>query len=66
MWLPYLPVSVAVVAFAVRFWPPERGDALIFAAGMVLSVAVLLRHLLVLDRNDACSMQWPTPRCGTR
>ena len=51
MWLPYLPVSVAVVAFAVRFWPPERGDALIFAAGMVLSVAVLLRQLLVLDRK---------------
>ncbi len=51
MWLPYLPVSVAVVAFAVRFWPPERGDAFIFAAGMVLSVAVLLRQLLVLDRK---------------
>jgi diguanylate cyclase (GGDEF)-like protein len=51
MWLPYLPVSVALVAFAVRFWPPERGDALMFAAGMVLSVAVLLRQLLVLDRK---------------
>src|ERR1700744_486819 len=51
MWLPYLPVSVALVAFAVRFWPRERGDAFIFAAGMVLSVAVLLRQLLVLDRK---------------
>ena len=51
MWLPYLPVSVALVAFAVRFWPPERGDAFIFAAGMVLSVAVLARQLLVLDRK---------------
>jgi diguanylate cyclase (GGDEF)-like protein len=51
MWLPYLPVSVAVVAFAVRFWPPERGDAFIFAAGMVLSVVVLLRQLLALDRK---------------
>jgi diguanylate cyclase len=51
MWLPYLPVSVAVVAFAVHFWPPERGDAFIFAAGMVLSVAVLVRQLLVLDRK---------------
>jgi diguanylate cyclase len=51
MWLPYLPVSVALVAFAVRFWPPERGDAFIFAAGMVLSVAVLVRQLLVLDRK---------------
>jgi diguanylate cyclase len=52
MWLPYLPVSVALVAFAVRFWPRERGDASIFAAGMVLSVAVLLRQLLVLDRKQ--------------
>jgi diguanylate cyclase len=51
MWLPYLPVSVAIVAFAVRFWPPERGDAFVFAAGMVLSVAVLVRQLLVLDRK---------------
>jgi diguanylate cyclase (GGDEF)-like protein len=52
MWLPYLPVSVALVAFAVRFWPRERGDASIFAAGMVLSVAVLVRQLLVLDRKQ--------------
>ena len=51
MWLPYLPVSVALVAFAVHFWPRERGDAVIFAAGMVLSVAVLVRQLLVLDRQ---------------
>jgi diguanylate cyclase (GGDEF)-like protein len=51
MWLPYLPVPVAIVAFAVRFWPAERGDAFIFAAGMVLSVAVLVRQLLVLDRR---------------
>ncbi len=51
IWLPYLPVSVAIVAFAVRFWPSKGGDALIFAAGMVLSVAVLLRQLLVLDRQ---------------
>ena len=51
MWLPYLPVSVALVAFAVRFWPSQRGDAFIFAAGMVISVAVLVRQLLVLDRR---------------
>src|SRR3984957_20602617 len=51
MWLPYLPVSVALIAFAVRFWPSERGDATIFAAGMVISVAVLVRQLLVLDRK---------------
>jgi diguanylate cyclase len=51
MWLPYLPVSVALVAFAVRFWPPGRGDAIIFAAGMVIAVAVLVRQLLALNRK---------------
>ena len=51
LWLPYLPVSVSLVAFAVRFWPSKRGDAVIFAAGMVIAVAVLLRQLLVLDRQ---------------
>ncbi|MGA8329550.1 MAG: GGDEF domain-containing protein [Mycobacterium sp.] len=51
LWLPYLPVSVAIIAFAVHFWPPERSDAFIFAAAMVLSVAVLVRQLLVLDRT---------------
>jgi diguanylate cyclase len=52
MWLPYLPVSVSLVAFGVRFWPPDRGDAFIFAAAMVISIAVLLRQLLVLDRKQ--------------
>jgi diguanylate cyclase (GGDEF)-like protein len=52
MWLPYLPVSVALGLFAVRFWPSERGDAFIFAAGMVLSVAVLTRQLLIMDRKQ--------------
>jgi len=66
MWLPYLPVSVAVVAFAVRFWPPERGDAFIFAAGMVLSVAVLLRQLLVLDRKRRLLDAVAAPPCGIR
>src|SRR6202012_3911222 len=27
MWLPYLPVSIAIVAFAVHFWPTDVGDA---------------------------------------
>ncbi|BBX44672.1 hypothetical protein GCM10009641_56510 [Mycobacterium cookii] len=51
MWLPYLPVSVALAIFAVRFWPRDRGNAFVFAAGMFLSVVVLLRQLLVLDRR---------------
>jgi diguanylate cyclase (GGDEF)-like protein len=51
MWLPYLPVALAIVAFALRFWPAQRGDAFIFAAGMVLSVAVLVRQLIVLYRR---------------
>jgi diguanylate cyclase (GGDEF)-like protein len=51
IWLPYLPVSVALIAFAVHFWPADAGDALIFGAGVFLAVAVLLRQLMVLDRR---------------
>lgn len=51
MWLPYLPLSVAIVAGAVHFWPADRDNELIFSAGVVLVNAVLLRHLLALDRK---------------
>jgi diguanylate cyclase (GGDEF)-like protein len=51
MWLPYLPLSVAVVVGAVHFWPADRNDAFIFSAGVVLVSAVLMRHLLALDRK---------------
>ena len=51
MWLPYLPVSAAIVVGAVHFWPADRGDAFLFSAGVVLVSAVLLRHLLALDRK---------------
>jgi diguanylate cyclase (GGDEF)-like protein len=51
MWLPYLPLSVAVVIGAVHFWPADRNNAFIFSAGVVLVSAVLVRHLLALDRK---------------
>lgn len=51
MWVPYLPVSAAIVVFAVHFWPADRVDAFLFSTGMVLSVAILVRHLLALDRK---------------
>jgi len=51
MWLPYLPLSVAVVVAAVHFWPADRGDAFVFSAGLVLIATVLMRHLLALDRK---------------
>ena len=51
MWLPYLPLTVAMVVGAVHFWPPDRGDEFIFSAGVVLVNAVLARHLLALDRK---------------
>jgi diguanylate cyclase (GGDEF)-like protein len=51
MLLPYLPLSVAVVAGGVRFWPVGRGDMFVFSAGLVLVTTMLIRHLLTLDRK---------------
>lgn len=51
IWLPYLPFSFAVTVGAVHFWPADRGDAFIYSAGLVLVAAVLIRHLLALDRK---------------
>jgi diguanylate cyclase (GGDEF)-like protein len=51
MWLPYLPVSAAVVIGGVRLWPANRGDDVVFSAGMVLVFAALMRHMLALDRK---------------
>jgi diguanylate cyclase (GGDEF)-like protein len=49
--LPYLPLSVALAAGGVRFWPADRGDDFVFSAGLVLVTAALIRHLLTLDRK---------------
>ncbi len=51
MLLPYLPLSVALVAGGVRLWPTDRGDDFVFSAGLVLVTAALIRHLLTLDRK---------------
>jgi diguanylate cyclase len=52
MWLPYLPLSVAVIIGGVRLWPADRGDDFVFSAGLVLITAALIRHLLLIDRRQ--------------
>jgi diguanylate cyclase (GGDEF)-like protein len=51
LWLPYLPVSLAIVVSAVHFWPVYPGEAFIFAMCVAMIVITLIRHLLVLDRK---------------
>jgi diguanylate cyclase (GGDEF)-like protein len=52
IWLPYLPMSVAVVIGGVRLWPADRGDDFVFSAGLVLVTAGLIRHLVLIDRRQ--------------
>jgi diguanylate cyclase (GGDEF)-like protein len=52
MWLPYLPLSVAIIIGGVRFWPADRGDDVVFSAGLVLITAALIRHLVLIDRRQ--------------
>jgi diguanylate cyclase (GGDEF)-like protein len=52
MWLPYLPMSVAAVIAGVRFWPANRGDDVVFSAGLVLVTAAMIRHLVLVDRRQ--------------
>jgi diguanylate cyclase (GGDEF)-like protein len=51
LWLPYLPVSLAIVVGAVHFWPVYPGEAFIFAVCVAMVVTTLIRHLLLLDRK---------------
>ena len=52
LWLPYLPVLLAIVVGAVHFWPTYRGEAFIFSVCVVLFVTTLARHMLLLDRKQ--------------
>ncbi len=52
MWLPYLPMSVAAIIGGVRFWPANRGDDVVFSAGLVLVTAAMIRHLVLVDRRQ--------------
>ncbi|ORW72790.1 hypothetical protein AWC25_18715 [Mycobacterium sherrisii] len=52
LWLPYLPVLLAIAVGAVHFWPGDRSEAFIFAACVVLFLATVARHLLLLDRKQ--------------
>lgn len=51
MLLPYVPSAAAVVIGAVHFWPSASADAFVFGAGLVLAAAVLVRHVLTLERQ---------------
>jgi diguanylate cyclase (GGDEF)-like protein len=51
LWLPYLPVLLAIVVGAVHFWPTYRSEAFIFSALLALVLTTLTRHLLLLDRK---------------
>jgi diguanylate cyclase len=52
LWLPYLPVLLAIVVGAVHFWPAYRGEAFIFSVCVVLFVTTLARHMLLLERKQ--------------
>ncbi|WIM88846.1 bifunctional diguanylate cyclase/phosphodiesterase [Candidatus Mycobacterium wuenschmannii] len=50
--LPYLPLLVAVFIGGAHFWPDDRSEALVYAAGMVVVATVLTRHMLALNRKQ--------------
>jgi diguanylate cyclase len=52
MWLPYLPLSVAVVVGSVHSWPVYRGDAFVFSVGLVVVFTALIRHLALVNRKQ--------------
>jgi diguanylate cyclase len=51
LWLPYLPVFLAIVVGAAHFWPADRNEGIIFASCVLLVLTTLVRHLLLLDRK---------------
>lgn len=51
LWLPYLPVLLAIVVGVVHFWPADRNEAIIFTICVLLVLTTLIRHLLLLDRK---------------
>ncbi len=78
MWLPYVPSAIAIVVGAVTFLAQKsRSTRSLFATGLVLVVAVLIRHLLALERKrhlleamaDAALRDtvtgWPIGGCST-
>ncbi len=52
LWLPYLPVMLAIVVGTVHFWPAYRGEAFVFSVCVVLFVTTLVRHILLLERKQ--------------
>ncbi|MGD1257240.1 putative bifunctional diguanylate cyclase/phosphodiesterase [Mycobacterium seoulense] len=51
VWLPYLPVLLAIIVGAVHFWPMYRGEGFIFLVCVVLFLTTLIRHVLLLDHK---------------
>lgn len=52
LWLPYLPVALAIIVGAAHFWPAYRGEAFVFAVCVMLFVTTLARHVLLLERKQ--------------
>lgn len=52
LWLPYLPVLLAVIVGAVHFWPAYRDEAIIFSVCVSLFLITLIRQILLLDRKQ--------------
>lgn len=51
MLLPYAPLAFSATVGAVHFWPHSPGDRFVYVSGMVVVCAVLVRHILTLDRK---------------
>ncbi len=51
LWIPYLPVLLAIVVGAVHFWPVYPGEAFIFGVCVAMVVTTVIRHLFLLDRK---------------
>lgn len=52
LWLPYVPVLLAIAVGAVHFWPADRSEQFVFAVCVVLFLTTVARHLLLLDRKQ--------------
>jgi diguanylate cyclase len=52
-WLPYIPLSIAIIVGSVNLWPADPRRAFVFSIGLVVVAAALARHLLALDRKQS-------------
>lgn len=52
LWLPYLPVLLAIVVGAAHFWPSCWREAFVFAVCVSLFLITLVRQIFLLDRKQ--------------